>query len=255
MSDCASPHGCPWPAPEAKATGPTVLSLRSLRLSFVVAASALGCDRPSAESNADRDLVKLTKPVQALETNFGKMARALGSAEPGPCSDVAIREAVERNQNRTVPFIDVKSLALSAAGKPLDPALPLASFVSEPLVKRRPSSDVKDEQTATDAAFDTLKLLKEHDFLAAFRYQLKRPKADGGGFHGGRLEGRLALFELRTGKLMCATDVFAVSNQEIEGKADQSPQQAADKDFELESRSALQQAFSGMTQELNLDLR
>ena len=217
-------------------------------------ATALGCDTadPSA---ATAKLKELSGPAWTLEQTLQRVHAQLGgNVEAGPCSDLTIRTAINMSQSRTVPFIDAAALALAAQGKPLDPGLPLAQFVSKVLTKRRPTSAVTDEKSATDAAFDAVTLTKGHDFLAAMRYDFKRAKADGQGFHGGELKGTLALFELRSGKLLCAAPVFAASHEEIAGKPGQSPQQAADVDLELESRRALQEAFAGMTPELNLDL-
>ena len=217
-------------------------------------ATALGCDTadPSAATAKQKEL---SGPARTLEQTFGRVhAQLAGTLEPTPCSDLAIRTAINTSQSRTVPFIDAAALELSAQGKPLDPALPLAHFVSKVLAKRRPTSAVTDEKSATDAAFDAVTLIKGHDFMAAMRYDFQRAKADAQGFHGGELKGTLALFELRSGKLLCAAPVFAASHEEIAGKPGQSPQAAADADLELESRRALEETFKGMTPELNLDL-
>jgi len=217
-------------------------------------ASALGCDK-SDPAAANAKLEELSGPAQTLEQTFQRMHSQLkGTVEPGPCSDLTIRSAINQSQSRTVPFIDAAALALSAQGKPVDPALPLAHFVSKVFTKRRPTGTVSDQKSATDAAFDAVTLTKEHDFVAAMRYDFRRAKADAQGFHGGELKGTLALFELRSGKLLCAAPVFAQSHEEIAGKSGQSLQQAADADLELESRRALEETFAGMTRELNLDL-
>lgn len=223
-----------------------------LTVSLVACAA---CEQTDANNATKVRVDELMARSRQLEQSFRSMQRALGQARPTPCSDSAIRAAVERSQNRTVPFIDEKSLARTARGKTLDAGVPLANFVSEVLVKRRPSGAVTDEKTATDAAFDAMTLQKEHDFLAVLRFELTPPRADGKGFHAGELRGRLALFELAGGALVCETEVFAESTEEVIGKPGQSPQQAADKDFELQLRRALQDAFRGMTRELNLDLR
>lgn len=232
--------------------------MRQAAFSFVagvtVVASLLGCDR-SDPATARAQLDELSGPARTLEQTFGRVHAQLSrTLDPVPCSDLTIRKAINNSQSRTVPFIDAAALELSAQGKPLDSALPLAHFVSKVLASRRPTSAVSDQKSATDAAFDAVTLTKEHDFLAAMRYDFKRAKADGQGFHGGELKGTLALFELRSGKLLCAAPVFAASHEEIAGKPGQSPQQAADVDLELESRRALQETFAGMTPELNLDL-
>jgi len=219
-----------------------------------VVASMLGCDK-SDPGAANAQLKELSAPAHTLEQTFQRVyAQLKGNIEPGPCSDLTIRSAINQSQSRTAPFIDAGALALAAQGKPVDPALPLAQFVSKVLTKRRPSGGVTDQKSATDAAFDAVTLTKEHDFLAAMRYDFRRAKADAQGFHGGELKGTLALFELRSGKLLCAAPVFAQSHEEIAGKPGQSPQEAADVDLELESRRALEETFAGMTRELNLDL-
>lgn len=217
-------------------------------------ATVLGCDT-APDPSATAKLKELSAPARTLEQTLQRVHAQLGGkVEPGPCSDLTIRTAINKSQSRTVPFIDAAALALTAQGKPLDPGLPFAQFVSKVLTKRRPTSAVSDEKSATDAAFDAMTLSKEHDFLAAMRYDFQRAKADGQGFHGGELKGTLALFELRSGKLLCAAPVFAQSHEEIAGKPGQSPQEAADVDLELESRRALEETFAGMTRELNLDL-
>ncbi len=198
---------------------------------------------------------ELSARAKQLEATFRAMNQKLARAEPASCPTTEIATAIQRSGNRSVPFIDERSLALSAAGKPLDAGLPLARLASEVLAKRRPSSQATDDKSATDAAFDALSLAKEHDYMAVLRYKLTPPRADGQGFHGGELTGTLALFELASGKLACAAPVFAQSHEEIAAKAGQTPQQAADKDFELQLRRALQQAFNGLTPELHLDVR
>lgn len=218
---------------------------------LLVIGAVPACEEQPPEPSKTEALVARAK---TLEQTFARMHASLGHAEPGACSETAIRTAIAKSQNRGVPFIDSKSLALSSHGEVLDPKLPLSGFVSRVLVKRRPTGAVKDEKSATDAAFDALELLKQHDFLAAFDYDFSPPRADGKGFHGGELKGTLVLFELSSGKFMCASSVFAQSHEEIAGKPGQSPQEAADKDIELESRRALEEAFAGMTRELNLDL-
>src|SRR5690606_41019698 len=112
-----------------------------------------------------------------------------------------------------------------------------------------------DDENGAAAAFDAAPLGKGHDYLGVLRYQLTPPRADGPGFPGGQLTGTLALFERASRKLACAAPVFAQSHEEIAAKAGQTPQQAADKDFELQLRRALQQAFNGLTPELHLDVR
>lgn len=221
-------------------------------LGLLVLGAAVGCEEKQPDAGAK--VVELVTRAKHLEETFGRMHAALAAAEPGPCSESAIRAAIAKSQNRGVPFIDEQSLALSARGQALDPGLPFAGFVSRVLAKRRPTGSANDEKSATDAAFDALELEKQHDFVAAFKYEFSRPRADGKGFHGGELKGTLVLFDLSSGKPMCGALVFAQSHEEIAGKPGQSPQQAADKDIELESRRALEEAFAGMTRELNLDL-
>lgn len=213
------------------------------------------CASCRSEPGAHTEQDKLSARARQLEAKFGEMQQKLGTAKPGECPESEILAAIKRSGNRTVPFIDERSLALSAAGKPLEASLPLASFTSDVLAKRRPSSQANDEKTATDAAFDALSLAKQHDYVAVLRYRLTPPRADGKGFHGGELQGTLGLFELGSGKLACAAQVFAQSHEEIAAKAGQTPQQAANDDFELQLRRALQEAFSGLTRELNLDVR
>ena len=215
--------------------------------------SCAGACQSESGSHTERD--KLTARARALEAKFRAMHQKLGKAQPSACAESEIIAAIRQSGNRTVPFIDEKSLALSAAGKPLEASLPLASLVSDVLAKRRPSSQAKDDRSATDAAFDAMSLAKQHDYLAVLRYRLEPPRADDKGFHGGELEGTLGLFELASGRLVCAAQVLARNHEEIAAKAGQTPQAAADKDLELQLRRALQEAFGGLTRELNLDVR
>ena len=228
--------------------------MRQLRFPVVVALmAALGCDHEDAAA-ARAKLDERIAPARNLEQTFQRIQAQLGSLEPGPCPDLTIRSAITKSQSRTVPYIDATALALTAKGQRIDSKLPFASFVSNVLVDRTPTAAVADEASATEAAFDAVSLTQEHDFIAAIRYEFRAPKADGQGFHGGELKGTLALFELRSGKLMCASPVFAASHEEIAAKPGQTPQQAATVDLELETRRALHEAFAGMTRELNLDL-
>jgi BMFP domain-containing protein YqiC len=223
---------------------------------LIILLFALGsCASCRSTSGSRTEQNELSARARQLEAKFREMHQQLGRVEPKDCPEPEILAAIRRSGSRTVPFIDEQSLALSAAGKPLDPSLPLASFASEVLAKRRPSSQANDEKTATDAAFDALSLTKQHDYMAVLRYRLTPPRADNKGFHGGELEGMLGVFELASGKLACAVQVFAQSHEEIAAKAGQTPQEAADKDLELQFRRALQEAFSSLTRELNLDVR
>jgi hypothetical protein len=222
-------------------------------LAVALLASTVSCEQQDAAAVRAK-LVERTAPARALEQTFQRIHAQIGKLEPVPCSDFAIRSAIAKSQSRKVPFIDAAALALAAQGAPIDAKLPLASFVSKTLVARRATGAVTDEKSATDAAFDAMTLTKDHDFVAAIRYDFRAPKADDKGFHGGELKGTLGLFELKSGKLVCAAPVFAQSHEEIAAKPGQTPQQAATVDLELESRRALHEAFAGMTSELNLDL-
>jgi hypothetical protein len=217
--------------------------------------AAIGCDQKQKDAGAAKpDLEHLVGPARTLEQTFLRVHAQLPKLQPAPCSDLGIRSAIARSQSRSVPFIDAAALAFTARGDSIDPNLPFGPFVSKVLLKRRPTRAVGDSKTATDAAFDATKLIKEHDFMAAIEYEFRAPKADAKGFHGGELKGILGLFELRSGKLMCAAPVVAQSHEEVAAKPGQTPQQAADKDLELEARRALEEAFAGKTRELNLDL-
>ena len=211
-----------------------------------------GCreSAPPPDSNTKRSL----EQARQLEQTFTRIAATVAEVELAACSDTAIRGAIAKSQNRSVALIDEPSLRRFAQGQGLDVSEPLAYLVPKSLKDRRPTSQVSDEKSATDAAYDALALLKGYDYVAVLRYQLKAPKADGEGFHGGELMGKLALFELKSGKPMCAAPVLVHSHQEIAGKPKQSPQQAADKDFELELRRVLQETLAGMSPELNLEL-
>lgn len=216
-------------------------------------AMALGCDaQDSAQARAQ--LEARTAPARTLEQSFQRIHAQLRALAPAPCSDLTIRSAIAKSQSRSVPFIDAIALARAAKGDPLDPAVPFAHFVSKSLRARRPTRDVADEKAATDAAFDAMTLTREHDFIAAMHYDFRAPKADEHRFHGGELKGTLGLFELRSGKLVCAAPVRAQNHEEIAAKPGQTPQEAASIDLELESRRALHETFAGMTRELNLDL-
>lgn len=215
--------------------------------------AGFGCDEQdpaAARAKLDEQMAS----ARMLEQTFQRIHAQLRALEPGPCSDLAIRSAIAQSQSRKVPFIDAAALALAAKGAPVDPKLPLSRFISKVLLDRRATGAVTDQQSATDAAFDAMTLTKGHDFIAAIQYDLRAPKADDKGFHGGELKGTLGLFELRSGKLVCASPVFAQSHEEIAAKPGQTPQEAATVDLELESRRALHEAFAGMTSELNLDL-
>lgn len=222
-------------------------------VSLAVLVAGLGCDEQDSAA-ARAKLAERTAPARTLEQTFQRIHAQLRALEPMPCSDLTIRSAIAKSQSRKVPFIDAAALALAAKGAPVDPKLPLAPFVSKALIERRATGAVTDEQSATDAAFDAMTLTKEHDFVAAIQYDFRAPKADANGFHGGELKGTLGLFELKSGKLVCASPVFAQSHEEIAAKPGQTPQEAASVDLELESRRALHEAFAGMTSELNLDL-
>lgn len=222
-------------------------------LALALFTAALGCNKHDPAA-AKPNLEHVIGPVRTLEQTFQRVHAQLPKLEPAPCSDLTIRSAIAKSQSRRVPFIDGAALAFSARGDSIDPNLPFGLFVSKVLRQRRPTRSVGDEKTATDASFDAVKLTKEHDFMAAIYYDFRAPKADAKGFHGGELKGILALFELRSGKLVCAAPVVAQSHEEIAAKPGQTPQQAADKDLELEARRALEEAFAGMTRELNLDL-
>jgi hypothetical protein len=213
------------------------------------------CTEQRGSSVEDTKTRNLTLRAKQLEATFGTIERKLRTIESSPCSDSAIRAALKKTDNRNVPFVAASVLADFAAGKPVDTGRPLAYLVPQALLTRRPTSQVSDEKSATDAAFDALNLLKEYDYVAALQFELTTPKADGKGFHGGKLEGTLGLFELKSGKAICAAPVFAQSHEEIAGKPGQSPQQAAEKDFELELRRGLQEALRGLTRELNLELK
>ncbi len=227
-------------------------AFRLVALALIAAASAACKEHDPATARAALD--EQMAPARTLEQTFQRIHAQLGTLEPGPCSDLTIRSAIAQSQSRKVPFIDASALALTAKGAPVDPKLPLARFVSKVLLDRRATGAVTDQQSATDAAFDALTLTKGHDFLAAIRYEFRAPKADDQGFHGGELKGTLGLFELRSGKLVCAAPVFAQSHEEIAAKPGQTPQEAAATDLELGGRRALHEAFAGMTSELNLDL-
>ena len=211
-----------------------------------------GCQEQAPSPSAKT--VELTAQAKQFEQTLSRIEQSLPKVEASACSDSAIRGAIAKSHNRQVPLLDKPSLALAAQGKPLDPTRALAHLVPAALKERRATSQVTDEQSATDAAFDALKLLKEYDYVAVLDYQLKAPKADGKGFHGGELTGKLALFELRSGKSMCAAPVFAQSHEEIAGKPQQSPQEAADIDFDLELRRVLQETLQAMSRELSLEL-
>jgi len=224
-------------------------------LALALFATALGCNQKEKDPGpAKANLEQLIGPARTLEQTFQRVNAQLPKLEPAPCSDLTIRSAIAKSQSRKVPFIDAAALAFTLRGDSIDPNLPFGQFVSKVLLKRRPTRAVGDQKTATDAAFDAVKLTKEHDFMAAIEYDFRAPKADAKGFHGGEVKGTLALFELRSGKLLCAAPVVAQSHEEIAAKPGQTPQQAADKDLELEARRALEEAFAGMTHELNLDL-
>lgn len=225
----------------------------STLLAFALLATVASCEQQDPAALRAK-LAERTAPALALEQTFQRIHAQLGGLEPMPCTDLTIRSAIAKSQSRKVPFIDAAALALVAKGAPVDPKLPLASFVSKKLTARRGTGAVTDEESATDAAFDAMTLTKEHDFVAAIRYDFRPPKADDKGFHAGQLKGTLGLFELRSGKLVCAAPVFAQSHEEIAAKPGQTPQEAATVDLELESRRVLHEAFAGMTSELNLDL-
>ncbi|HEU5075736.1 MAG TPA: hypothetical protein VFU02_16200 [Polyangiaceae bacterium] len=222
-------------------------------VSLGVLVATLGCD-PEDSAQARAKLDARTAPARTLEQSFHRIHGQLRTLQAAPCSDLTIRSAIAKSQSRSVPFIDAAALARAAKGDPLDPAAPFAHFVSKGLRERRPTREVLDEKAATDAAFDAMTLTREHDFIAAIHYDFSAPKADEHRFHGGELKGTLGLFELRSGKLVCAAPVFAQSHEEIAAKPGQTPQEAATIDLELESRRALHEAFAGMTRELNLDL-
>jgi hypothetical protein len=239
----------------AAVTGKSYYGSWAWLLSFgLLACDAFTSERLASEQRSGK-AQELAGRVRRLEKIFDIMLQGSKPAALVACSESEIRKTVAASDNRRVPFVDAPSLERFAAGKSLDPAEPLARFVSEVLVRRRASGQITDEKTATDAAFDAASLQKQHDYLAVLSYQLTRPKADPKGFHGGELEGRLGLFDLSNGKLMCATPVVAHSHEQVERKPGQSPQDAAVKDFEAQTRRALEEAFSGLTREVNLDLR
>lgn len=241
--------------PPAAGYGKTIADMRRSAPWFIALAllGGFGCEREDPAANRAM-LDETMAPARTLEQTFQRIHAQLRALEPAPCSDLAIRSAIAQSQSRKVPFIDSAALALTAKGAPIDPQLPLARFVSKALLDRRASGSVTDQKSATDAAFDAMTLTKGHDFVAAIHYDFRAPKADDKGFHGGELKGTLGLFELRSGKLVCAAPVFAQSHEEIAAKPGQTPQEAATADLELESRRALHEAFAGMTSELNLDL-
>jgi len=228
-------------------------SLRRALLSLCLL-TLWGCEEGSKPTQKP-EVQKLAARARELEAAFERMRAGLANAGPSPCPEATLLKTIRQTQNRTVPFIDERSLELSARGKPLDPKQPLERLASGVLARRRPSTLATDEKAATDAAFDAMALAKEHDFVAVLRYRLKRPRADAQGFHGGELEGLLVLFELGSARPLCATEVLVQSHEQIARRGDQSPQQAADHDFDLELRQSLEAAFRSLTPELNLDMR
>jgi hypothetical protein len=117
---------------------------------------------------------------------------------------------------------------------------------------------VVDERTATEAAFAVVSMKKQYDFLATLDFTFTAPEADDKGFHAGELRGTLALFELASTeaspRALCSAPLSADSSLEAVKKPGQTRQEAADKDFELQIRRALEETFSQMTQELVLEL-
>lgn len=211
-----------------------------------------GCeDGPSPKQKAE--LERRTEQVQSFEQRLAVMARSV-PREPSACPDGTIRMTIARTQNRRVLFADTRSLKASAQGALNRETSPLTFLVSSALLKRPGSAQVVDQKTATDAQFAILSLKKNYDFLAALDFRFKAPKAEHKRFHAGELRGRLALFAIEGGKALCSEPVSAESSLEAVKKPGQSPQEAADQDFELQVRRALEQVFSQMTGELVLDL-
>jgi len=228
--------------------------MKALRLLAVLLGCVVssGCDSgPSAQQKAE--LRDRARPVLAFEKQLGTMAGAI-SKEFVPCPEGLLRSTIARTQNRRALFVDARVLKVAAQGKPVQEASPLSRLTSPAFAKRTGTSAVVDEKTATEALFAVVSLKKQYDFLATLEFTFKAPEADDKGFHAGELRGILALFELASTKPLCSAPLSADSSLEAVRKPGQTQQQAADKDFEMQIRRALEETFSQMTRELVLEL-
>ena len=223
-----------------------------LALAAVYLLSLAACDDSESSPDAEQALRKSSAGVRDFEAKLKKMAATTG--EQKPCPDGRLRATVQRSKNRRALFVDSRSLKRAASGSPIDSKALLGKLVSSALLKRTASTQISDQKTATQAAFDVVSLHKNYDFLAVVKAKHKAPKADDKGFHAGQLRGKLGLFELSSAKLLCATVVSADSSLEAVKKPGQTRQQAAEKDFEMQVRRALEEAFARMTNELVLEI-
>jgi hypothetical protein len=237
----------------------TAAARQGLALCLALAVSGCRCEDQSVPTVEPERLHKLKGPAMRFASKLAKIQSELASPAnlvEEPCPDEEeLKLQLDGGYGRML-LVDYEYLRRFAQPE-LDPyagenrrwkrlTAPMVLAIEPP----QPMQNIKD---VTNTLYQMQKVQKGYQHLAVVRTTRRElPRVDAGGFHAGRLEGWLVVFELESGRRLCQAGLWAQSSSEVAGLEGQSRDLAVWRDFERQIDKTLNEAARRLSRRLLL---